>query len=611
MSFLRRLLATIALGVVIIAGAVGAALALQEILPAERDQTNGIAAGDGPQGRPYPGDPAGEAALVIAEQERVDLVSTVGNSLAWQTDRFEGPYRVPTAPVSTLVLPATAEPYTLAELTEFAPEAIVAQPDGSVLISENLVALEGAALDLSSSSPGSPTAIKLRSDPGAFASIVSMGGGFTAVGADGAPLSFTSHDTATAAPDTNTADGRAYVRVVGGDVNLQHARFTDLGFWSGETGGLSLTGVESRDPQAAIGNAEESTDGAPTITGEELSGLVAEEQPAPGPITGTVAAVTASGNAFGLFVSQATQLAISGLDVSDSLVDGIVLHRSVTGSTIDDSRSTGNAVDGVVVARSSSGITMTRLSASGNGRNGISVDGRPLADRPTANGTSLAEYGDVHVNDSVLADNARHGIQVSGGQSISIAGSDITANVVGIALDAGATGVDVSDNTLSRQSRQSISVRGGVDETTIHGNRFDSVDTGVRIAGATAAVEDNTFTDVSNHAVTLVGDATGARVTGNIMAGTGRTPIHDDAVGGYVAGNDTEEWQKKVTPTSVASSITQPLTLVWVGLAVLLLFTAMTGSRLRHSREPYSEHRPLTELTPGIVSVDKLRGRNS
>src|SRR5215207_3074272 len=608
MSFLRRLLATIALGVLILAGAVGATLVLQELMPTETPAANGIAAGDGAQGRPYPGDPNAEAALVTAEEERIDLVSTVGSSVAWQVDRFDGPYRVPTAPIPTLVLPERSDPYTLAELQEIAPESISEQADGSVLLSENLLALEGAALDVSS---GAATTIRMLSAPGSFVSIVTMGGGFTAVGTGGSPVAFTSHDPATGAPDTETADGRAYVRVIGGTVNVQHARFTDLGFWSGETGGLSLTGVGPSDPQAAIGTAEAPDDGAPTITGEELSGLVAEVQTAPGPVTGSVSAVVVGGNAFGLFVSNATQLAMSGLDVSNSLVDGVVLHRNVTGSTVDASRSTGNAVDGIVVSRSSSGIAMTGVESSGNGRNGISVDGRPLADRPTANGTPLGEYGDVHVKESVLADNSRYGIQVSGGQTITIAGSEITGNVVGIALDAGASGVDVSDNILRAQSRQSISVRAGVDDTTIHDNRFASVDTGVRIAGASASVEDNAFSEVSNHAVTLVGDATGSRVTGNTVAGTGSTPIHDDAAGGYIAGNDTEQWKKEVTPTSVVNTVAQPLTLVWVGLAALLLFTAITGARKRHSRDPYSDHRPLTELTPGIVSVDQLRGRNS
>jgi hypothetical protein len=149
-----------------------------------------------------------------------------------------------------------------------------------------------------------------------------------------------------------------------------------------------------------------------------------------------------------------------------------------------------------------------------------------------------------------------------------------------------------------------------VTQATIHENRFESVDTGVRISSASASVQDNTFTDISNHAVTLVGTATGASITGNTASGYGSTAIHDDAVGGFIAGNDTEQWREKVTPNSVVQMFAQPLTLVWVGLGVLLLLTAFTGYRMRTSRTR-EDRTPLTELSRGIVPVEQVRGRTS
>jgi hypothetical protein len=252
------------------------------------------------------------------------------------------------------------------------------------------------------------------------------------------------------------------------------------------------------------------------------------------------------------------------------------------------------------------------VTASGNGRNGISIDGRPLVDGPSANGTPVGDYGDVQVRDSSVADNSRYGIQVTGGDAVTVTGTEVTANVVGIALDHGATGVEIADNTLTGQQRQSISISGGVEGAAVRDNRFDSVDTGVRIRGASAVVDGNRFDDISNHAVTLVGDATGVRVTGNTIAGHGSTPFYDDATGGYFARNDTEGWEKPVTVDSVLqSTIGQPLTLVWTALGVLLLATAVTGRRRRGTRDPYLEQRPLTELTRGIVPVEELRGRKS
>jgi hypothetical protein len=606
MSPLRRFLATAALGVVIVAVAIAAGVILPGTVLRGDPGGTGIAADGAAQGRAYPGDPVAEAALVAAEEQRLELVEDVGNLVPSRVEWFDGgPYRVPTAPATTLVLPASAEPYTIADLRELAPETFVEQTDGSFLLSEHLVTLPGATLDLTSEGPAT---IRMLSTDGLFTSVVTLGSTLKLTGAPDSPAGLTSFDPATGATDTDTVDGRAYLRVIGGTVDLRNASFGDLGFWSGETGGLALTGAARVDPSAAMGGDETATDGAPTLSQDEVTGLVADEQPDPGPVSGVIDGVSSTGNAFGLFVSTATKLAISDLRVQHSLVDGVVLHRGVTETTIESAQSSANAIDGIVIDRSSTGIAMTGVTASGNGRNGISIDGRPLAEGPTAGGTPVSEYGEVHVKDSTVAGNARHGIQVNGGNAISVTGSDVLANVVGIALDHGAADVRISNNTFADQERQSISVRDGVEQTTISENRFESVDTGVRIAGASASVEDNTFTDISNHAVTLVGTATGARVTGNVASGSGSAAIRDAAAGGYIAGNDTEHWQEQVTPTSVLQVFAQPLTLVWMGLGLLLLLTAITGYRMRPSRDRWNRT-PLTELSRGIVPVEQVRGR--
>jgi hypothetical protein len=608
MSRLRRLLATLALGVLIVALACVAGVAFNGWRLTGPGGGLDIGASSPAQGRPYSGDPSTEPALVAAEEARIDYVKSTAASVPWLVDGVDGAYRVPTTPASTLVLPARTEAYTLADLQDLAPETFVAQPDGSFLLSENLVALPGATLDMTSDAP---PVVRMLSAPQSYVSIVVIGGQLAVKGSAEAAATFASFDPATGSADTRTADGRAYVRVIGGIVDLDGAAFNDLGFWSGDTGGLSLTGAESPGTGPMVGTPAEGAEdlgGAPTLSEEELAELAAEKPPTPGLVSGSIRNVTATGNAFGIFASRAAKLAITGTSVQNSLVDGIVLFRSVTETTIESTEAIRNAVDGIVVERSSSGISMTAVTASDNGRNGISIDARALADGPSATGTPSGEFGNVQVSNSTVADNSRYGIQVNGGRAIAITESDIRANVVGIALDDGSSGVEVTRNTLQEQERQSISIRGGVGETTVRENRFESVDTGVRIRGAAVVVEDNTFEDISNHAVTLVEQATGVRVTGNDVAGRGSTPFYDDATGGYFAGNDTEEWEKPLTPTSVVNLITQPLTLVWTALGVLLLFTAVTGYR-RSTDDRSLERRPLTELSRGIVPVEAVRGR--
>jgi len=607
MNAFRRFVRTFALGVLIVLVALGAGILLRDMEPIDASGRNEIAANGTVQGRLYPGDPQREAELVENEAARLDYIRTVGSTLSWQVETIEGPYRVPTSPAPTLVLPGRDEPYTFDELREFAPDTLVEQPDGAFLLSEHVVALPGAVLDLSTESP---LTIGLASSGDSFVSIVSLGGTFTVTGTEAAPVTFASRDTASGAPDTQTADGRAYVRVMGGRAELSHVRFSDLGFWSGNTGGLSLTGLEdsTNDLLANAPVAPSDAEGAPTLTPEELEPLLADDQPEPGPVTATLDHVTSTGNAFGLFVSRATEVTVSGSRIEGSLVDGLVFHRYVTASTVEATETIGNAVDGVAIDRSSSSIGLIGVTSSGNGRNGISFDGQPLADGPSAGGTPVAAYGNLRVDGSTVADNVRYGIEISGGEGIAISGNQVSASTVGIALNHGARDVEVSGNTLEGQERQSIAVRQGVEDARIEGNDISSVDTGVHIRDAAAAVSQNTFAEVSNHAVTLVGKAPGTQVTDNTIAGHGSTPVYDNAVGGRIAGNDVEEWETPPTVKSVLSTFLQPLTIVWLALALLLLFTALTGHRRRGIRHPYADRVPLTELSDGVMSPETLRG---
>ena len=106
MSALRRFLATFALGVLIVTAAVAAGVAFANLRLADPVGGAGIAADGEAQGRAYPGDPNAEASLVAAEEQRLDVVKDVGNLVPTQVEWFEGgPYRVPTAPATTLVLP--------------------------------------------------------------------------------------------------------------------------------------------------------------------------------------------------------------------------------------------------------------------------------------------------------------------------------------------------------------------------------------------------------------------------------------------------------------------------------------------------------------------------
>ncbi|WP_345800414.1 right-handed parallel beta-helix repeat-containing protein [Microbacterium sp. AZCO] len=603
MSALQRFLGTCLLVVVVIAAATLAAVALHNVRFAGFGAADGTSSGVRATGRAYPGDPDREAALVAAERGRLAVVKELSAAAPWRLDSAQGPFVVPTTPAPTLVLPPRAQPYGLADVRRLTANGVQPQPDGSLLLAENLVVMPGAVLQIADAG----TTVKLLSTPTAFVSIVTLGGSLAAGGAAGAPVTFTSFDPSTGAADTDTRDGRAYVRIGGGAVDLHDLRFADLGFWSGDTGGLALTGDEAA-PQPALAPAARQKGAAPTLTPDQVATVVSGSQAAAGPISGVVRNVESTGNAFGIFVSGAKGLAIQGASVTGSLVDGISLHRAVTDTTIDGTTVTGSAVDGVSIGRTCGSVRMTGVTLTGSGRDGLSVDARPLADGPSATGQAIGGTGHIDLAKSVVADNGGYGISLRGGQDLAVTGTQVRGSVVGIVVSQDATGVDIDGNTFQQQERQAIALRDGVADTTIHANRMASIDTGVYLRGAAASVSGNSFRDISNHAVTMTGSVIGTRVTGNTISGHGSTPVYDDALGGHVASNDLDGWKRPVTPGSIVHAVAQPLTLVWVSLGVLLILTAILHRRRSGVRHPFAEQVPLTQLSRGIVSPESLRG---
>jgi hypothetical protein len=597
-------------------------------------------------GETYEGDGEREARLVQSEAERLVYVRTVAPSAQFTEGVVPGPFRVRTGTGFTLVLPAREQAYSLAELAGLAPDTLVRQADAVYLLSENVAVLAGATLDIRSTDDAVGTGaaaatddavgtggaagtddtaatddtahapraagleLRLSSDESGFATIVGLGGTLSVTGSDRQPVRISSWNSRTGAVDVRTADGRAYLRAVGGSATLSHVEISDLGFWSGSTGGLALTGTDDGADPAAEPEAPPA-EPAPVPGGAQLlqprSAPAAAEQPAT--VTAALDSVRVAGNAFGIFVTRAEHVRIRHSEVTGSLVDGLVLHRSVTGSRITDTRSSDNAVDGIRVSRSSVGNVFSEVASEGNGRNGMFLDGQPLASGPSSAGTVSRSAGDNRILDSTFSDNARYGIVISGGDGVVVADSEIDAGESGIVVDKAASAVELTGNILREQSNQAIAVRDEVAEAVVTDNTITDVPTGIYVRNAEAELSANDLSRISNHAVTLVGRASGVAVTRNTVSGSGSTAVFtEDARGATVAGNDLMGWQPAPSLETVVRSVFQPLTIVWilVGLAILVTSLATASRRRGVIRHPYAERVPLASFTSGIVSRDSI-----
>ncbi|WP_088284821.1 right-handed parallel beta-helix repeat-containing protein, partial [Kineosporia sp. A_224] len=425
-------------------------------------------------------------------------------------------------------------------------------------------------------------------------SIVNDGGRLRLLGRASAPLTITSWDETLRRVDPRTADGRAYIRSRGQTV-VRHATVTDLGFWSGRTGGLSISFPDRPQTGADIDVADTrartpgSTSTNRLTTVLPTGGLPAEETSLEA-VGAEVSDTVVEGNAFGLFVSAASGVTITNVTIRRSGVSGLVLHRSVTSAQVQQVRVEGSALDGVVVTKGVEGTTLSQVEARGNGRDGIRIDGSPLASGPSASGQSMRSFGGNVVATSTVADNGRTGIRVVGGTNVRVITNSVTGGPQGIVVDEGATAVVVEGNRVGGAATNGIHVRdaAGVE---VRGNAVDGSPTGLRLSDARAVVADNTVAGATLHAVTLVGAVTGTSVTDNRLAGSGTsavdvvraTPGADPVVGK----NDLSGWEVTLTKDSLLSTVMHPMTLLWIGIGVLMLLTRPLGKRRTGMPTPY------------------------
>lgn len=569
---------------------------------------NEIAANGNVQGELYPGNPRSEARIVQSEEERLVYVRTIASAARWRVEGLQGPYRLRTGATTTLVLSARTAPYTTADLLRLAPDTFKKLASETFMLTENIVVLPGATLSLAGEAG---TTVRMQSNEDSFVSIVALGGSLSLAGTETSDVEITSWDGSGA--DTDTSDGRAYVRVIGGHASFSHATVSSLGFWSGNTGGLALTGTDTAGTfQEATAPAEPATPaGARLLPEQELKSLAEQTELDYSVVTAGIDNLTVKDNAFGLFVTNARDIAIRDTAVSGSLVDGLVLHRSVTDATITGTTSHDNAVDGITVGRSSTRIEVRDVTASGNGRNGVTLDGQPLADGPNAVGTAVVVYGGNRVVGSTVTDNGRYGIEISGGDSLRVTGNTIRGNEVGVVVNYAAEGVSIVNNEIQDQHRQGIAVREPGAEAVIRRNTISGGDTGVYVRDATASVTGNTMGSLSGHGVSLVGQVPETKVAGNNIGGFGTVAIWDEtSTGALVGENELLDWRPALTVQSVATSVFQPLTFIWLLLGALLVATAFTRKRhlrVRTIRNPYEERVPLSALSRGIVRIEDIR----
>lgn len=573
-----------------------------------------------------------QAGLVAQEDHRLDEVRAVTAVAPLQGPGWNKPYRLSTGAGYTLVLTQRSAPYTIKDLLQLAPQTFTRQSDGAYLLSENLYVNAGAKLLLAN--PGGLT-IHLTSNTAGFVSIVSFGGSLTLAGTPQSPVKISSWDPQSNRPDDVVSDGRAYLRAIGGQFTMDNTRAGELGFWSGRTGGISLTGTDRPNTGSTADSATHLTKTQRHAAKQEriFGGGPAEPQDAPGAgdvyaspagpldtpdsrysvpsqsyVSAKVTNTHIDRDAFGLFVSSANGVQIANTTVTHSLIDGVVLHRFASNAVINNTRSTDNGGDGFVLARATEQIQISAATASRNGGDGFRLTGQALSDGPSASGQPTTAYGNNSVSNSDVADNGRYGIEVIGGINIGVQNNRVTGSEMGIVARQDARAVTIVGNQLSHQSRQGVSVRDGVAAGTISGNVVQNSPTGIYLRDAVATIRGNTVQDASNHGVSLLGHTDGSSVQYNTVAGIGPSAVDTSRAHGKVKvlSNQTFGWHDTTSLWRKIRSKASPMTILWICVIALVLASAFrarrhTGRSGPGNRHPYAHQQRLQSTVEGTA----------
>jgi hypothetical protein len=547
-----------------------------------------------------------QAQLVQGEDERLIDVRVAG--AARQVTYPLRPYRVRSSGLYTLVLPARRAAYTLADLRVLAPETFLPQRDGTILLREHILVDAGATLALA---PSKPTTIRMLSGADGFVSIVARGGKLRLLGSAAAPLSFVSWDETRTGADSDVTDGRAYILAMG-QLVVKHANFTNLGFWSGRTGGLALAG--SGDPSAGLdlGSGELTSESGSSTDGRQAevlpSGALPGAQDAIDTVVGQVTDTTITGDAFGFFVTGASGIKMRNVTISGSLVSGLILHRNVTSAQIEQVLVQRSGADGIVVTRGVEGALLTQVTSTGNGRDGVVITGTPLATGPSPSGSSTRQFGNNVLTASLVENNARTGVRIVGGTKVRLLGNSLSGGIQGLLISTGATQTTIDANRISDVDGSGIQVR-DADRIELSGNSVRSARTGVHVTNAQVTIAENTISGATLHAVTLVGDVTGTQVSANVLAGHGSSAIDMARLEGrsepVLENNDSSGWDRTITKDGVLSTLQHPLTVVWICVALLIVVgRIMRRHRQDAVRIPYADG-PANSISTSAIEADQ------
>lgn len=414
-----------------------------------------------------------EAGAVTAEDARLSRITLAPSSATGQI-------------AGSLMLGARLAPYTWADL-EAAGAVRSVGPD-TFLLTEPIVVRRGAVLDLA----GPGVTLRMLSTPARFTSVVGWGGSIHLTGARRRPLRIVSWDPATGGPDLVQADGRAYLRLNGGRLTATHLRTDQLGFWSGRTGGLALTG-----------------NGRPT--------------------TARLDDVTSVHGYVGLYASDITGLAATGLAISHARWYGVYLSDGSRHVRFHDLTIAEAASGGVEIDDGSADVRVDRARVTDTGGHGLAMDGRPLAVGPNAGGYGIDNFGGLRVTRSHFSHNSAGGVAVTSVDDVTIRGTTVRERKDALLVGGASAATRILDTTAVSREGTAVSVAAGARQVSLSTSTLEAPSEALTSSSPSLRVDHDRIRVGTGHGVVLSGGAAVLRHDVIVGRGSSAVAVHDGA----------------------------------------------------------------------------------
>ncbi|WZH37490.1 MAG: right-handed parallel beta-helix repeat-containing protein [Microbacterium enclense] len=492
-----------------------------------------------------PADPAGDAAPPLTPAERVAAEDTRLSTVAGLSR--DDPAL--SATWNTVVLAPDGDQGTVYVLDQLVAMGAVRKDDNATFtLVRNVVVRPGVQLDIIA--PGST--LRLASSSAGATSIVAWGGRLQLAGAEGAPIRITSWDEGAGAADVDETDGRAYIRVRDGALLTNYADIEQLGYWSGRTGGLAITGT-------GFGDAEVH------LTSSRLTGLH-----------------------YGVFASDTSTVEIVDTTVDQSTLTGVEVTNGGTDTRIENSTITASGADGIAVSRQSPNLSVTGTVVTDSAGWGIRVDGAALADGPTTGGYGTTPSQGFTLTESRVHGNTEGGVRVISTDTTEIRQATVDEERTAVLLEGPLSGLTVASADLSSTELRGLDISGRITDATVSDSRIAGRRIAVELTGAAVVMSGNDLSVSTGSAIEL---AEGARadITGSTFHGVG-----EDAVAIWSgartmqAGNDESDWRFQWAWVGWMNE--HPMMWLW---ALVLLIPAIGLPLLWRRRR---EHQRLREL---------------